>query len=120
MAYRVLERLRLDTVVRRRLVAVESVRDHRPVVARRLDLETLGTPRGFTVRHLREGSQATYQLSYLLADYLIARDGLGHVVDYFRSCATRGDRHGKFAAAFGQSLEDFEREALAHLAKFSH
>ena len=119
-AYRVLERLRLDTVVRRRLVAVESVRAHRPVVARRLDLETLGTPRGFTVRHLREGSQATYQLSYLLADYLIARDGLGHVVDYFRSCATRGDRHGKFAAAFGQSLEDFEREALAHLAKFSH
>ena len=72
------------------------------------------------MRHLREGSQATYQLSYLLADYLIARDGLDHVVDYFRSCATRGDRHGKFAAAFGQSLEDFEREALAHLAKFSH
>jgi hypothetical protein len=120
VAYRVLERLRLDTVVRRRLVAVASVRDHRPVVARRLDLETLGTPRGFTVRHLREGSQATYQLSYLLADYLIARDGLEHVVDYFRSCATRGDRHRNFAAAFGQSLEDFEREALAHLAKFSH
>ncbi len=120
VAFRVLERLRLDTVVRRRLVAVEAVRDHEPVMARRLDLATLGTPRGFTVRHLREGSQPTYQLAYLLADYLIARDGLDGVVGYFRSFATRGDRRGNFAAAFGQSLEDFEQEALAHLAKFAH
>src|SRR2546430_13238082 len=30
---------------------------------RSLDLATLGTPRGFTVRHLREGSQPTYQRS---------------------------------------------------------
>jgi len=120
VAFRVLERLRLDTVVRRRLIAVEAVRDHGPVVARRLDLASLGTPRGFTVRHLREGSQPTYQLAYLLADYLIARDGLDRVVGYFRSLATRADRRGNFAAAFGQSLDDFEREALAHLAKFAH
>ena len=119
VAFRVLERLRLDTVVRRRLVAVETVRDHEPVLARHLDLETLGTPRGFTVRHLREGSQPTYQLAYLLADYLIARDGLDRVVGYFRSFATSADRRGNFAAAFGQSLEDFEQEALAHLAKFA-
>ena len=120
VAFRVLERMRLDTVVRRRLVAVETVRDHEPVLARHLDLETLGTPRGFTVRHLREGSQPTYQLAYLLADYLIARDGLDRVVGYFRSFATRVDRRGNFAAAFGQSLEDFEQEALGHLAKFAH
>ncbi|HZF04921.1 MAG TPA: hypothetical protein VE932_11390, partial [Patescibacteria group bacterium] len=120
VAFRVLERLRLDTVVRRRLIAIEAVRDHGPVVARRLDLASLGTPRGFTVRHLREGSQPTYQLAYLLADYLIARAGLDRVVGYFRSLATRADRRGNFAAAFGQSLDDFEREALAHLAKFAH
>jgi hypothetical protein len=119
VAFRVLERLRLDTVVRRRIVAIEAVRDHPPVLARRLELETLGTPRGFTVRHLREGSQPTYQLAYLLADYLLARDGLERVLGYFRSFAVRADRRGNFAAAFGQSIEEFEREALGHLAKFA-
>src|SRR5256885_17028174 len=80
-AYRVLERLRLDTVVRRRLVAVGSVRGPPPGIARRPDLQTLRTPRGVTPRHPREGSQATYQLSYLLADYLIAPRGLRHLLD---------------------------------------
>ena len=119
-AFTVLERLGLDTLAERRAAARGHVREQPALREARLDLETLGTPRGFTVRHLREGSQPTYQLSYLLADYLIARDGLDRVTDYFRSCATRGDRHGRFAAAFGQSLEEFEREALVHLAKLSH
>ena len=120
IAFRVLERLRLDTVVRRRLLAAETVRDHPPLLARRLDLETLGTPRGFTVRHLREGSQPTYQLAFLLADYLIGREGLARVVGYFRSFAGPGERHDNFAAAFGQSLEQFEQEALAHLGKLAN
>jgi len=120
VAFRVLERLRLDSVVRRRRIAIATARDHAPLVARRLDLATLGTARGFTMRHLREGSQQTYQLAYLLADYLISRDGLDRVVAYFRSFASRPDRRGNFDAAFGQSLEEFEQEALAHLATFTH
>jgi hypothetical protein len=120
VAFRVLERLDLDTVVRRRIVAIETVRDHGPVVTGHLDLETLGTPRGFTIRHLREGSQATYQLAYLLADYLIARDGLARVLGYFRSFAGSRDRQANFAAAFGQSLGEFEAEALGHLATLVH
>ena len=120
VAFRVLERLRLDTIARRRLVAARVVREHAAVVAGRLDLGTLGTPRGFTVRHLREGSHATYQLAYVLADYLIARDGFDRVVAYFRSFGKRVDRRGNFAAAFGQSLEEFEHEALAYLGKFAH
>ena len=119
VAFRVLERLRLDTVARRRAIAMDIVRAHPPVLAGRLDLATLGTARGFTVRHLREGSQATYQLAYALADYLITRDGLDQVIDYFRSFAHRADRRANFAAAFGQSLNDFEAEALAHLATFT-
>ena len=118
VAFRVLERLRLDTVVRRRLAAIDIVRDHRPIVTGRLDLATLGTPRGFTVRHLREGSQPTYQLAYLLADYLIARDGIETVTEYFRSFAVHVDRRGNFRAAFGQSLDEFEREVLDHLRAF--
>jgi hypothetical protein len=120
VAFRVLEQLRLDTVGRRRVVALETVRDHPAIVARRLDLETLGTPRGFTLRHLREGSHPTYQLAYLLTDYLIARDGFDRVVEYFQSFAKHVDRRGNFAAAFGQSLAEFEQEAIAHLTTSTH
>ena len=84
-------------------------------MAARLDLETLGNPRGFTVRHLKEGSLPTYQLAFLMADYLIARDGFERVVNYFRSFERRQDRHANFRETFGQSLEQFEQEVLGHL-----
>jgi hypothetical protein len=115
-AFHVLERLRLDTLLRRRAMAVQGVRRHPALRDARLDLETLGTPGGFTNRHLRDGSQATYQLVFLLADQLIQRDGFDRVVDYFHSFRTRVDRRRNFQAAFGQSVAEFEQEALAHLA----
>ncbi len=115
-AFHVLERLRLDTLLRRRAVAMQTVRRHPAVLAGRLDLETLGTPGGFTNRHLRDGSQATYQLVFLLADRLIEREGFDRLVEYFEAFRTRGDRRANFRAAFGQSLAEFEQEALAYLA----
>jgi hypothetical protein len=115
-AFHVLERLRLDTLLRRRAAALQAVRRHPALVGGRLDLESLGTPGGFTNRHLRDGSQATYQLVFLLADHMIQRDGLDRVVEYFHSFRGRVDRSGNFRAAFGQSLSEFEGEALAHLA----
>jgi hypothetical protein len=114
-AFSVLERLGLDTVVNRRSMAVAGIRNHAALVAARLDLETLGHPRGFTVRHLREGSLPTYQLAFLMADYLIARDGFPRVVSYFGSFERRQDRHANFRGTFGQSLDQFELEVLAHL-----
>jgi hypothetical protein len=116
VAFHVLERLHLDTLVRRREVAVRGVRHHPALREGRLDLQTLGTPGGFTNRHLRDGSQATYQMVFLLADHLIQRDGFDRVVDYFHAFRTRSDRRANFEDAFGQSLADFEQEALAHLA----
>ena len=115
VAFNVLERLDLDTVANRRKLAVTGIRNHAALVAARLDLETLGNPRGFTVRHLREGSLPTYQLAFLMADYLITRDGAPRVVAYFRSFERRQDRHANFRDTFGQSLEHFELEVLAHL-----
>ena len=115
-AFHVLERLRLDTLTRRRAAAVQDVRRHPALVAGRLDLETLGSPKGFTARHLRDGSRQTYQLVFLLADHLIRRDGFDRVAEYFRSFGTRADRAANFASAFGQSVPEFEQEALAHLA----
>ena len=115
VAFNVLERLDLDTVANRRKLATTGIRNHAALVAARLDLETLGNPRGFTVRHLREGSLPTYQLAFLMADYLITRDGASRVVAYFRSFERRQDRHANFRDTFGQSLEHFELEVLAHL-----
>ena len=115
LAFNVLERLNLDTVNNRRQMATAGIRNHGALVAARLDLETLGNPRGFTVRHLREGSLPTYQLAFLMADYLIARDGFPRVVTYFRSFERKQDRHANFRETFGQSLEQFEQEVLGHL-----
>jgi len=115
VAFIALERLSLDTLAIRRSLATAGIRNHAALVAARLDLETLGNPRGFTVRHLKEGSLPTYQLAFLMADYLIARDGFERVVTYFRSFERRQDRHANFRDTFGQSLEQFEQEVLGHL-----
>lgn len=115
VAFVALERLSLDTIANRRALATAGIRNHAALVAARLDLETLGNPRGFTVRHLKEGSLPTYQLAFLMADYLITRDGFDHVVNYFRSFERRQDRHANFRETFGQSLEQFEQEVLGHL-----
>lgn len=114
-AFNVLERLGLDTVAKRRIVARRGIQSLAAVAAARLDLDTLGSPRGFTVRHLREGSLPTYQLAFLMADYLINRDGLDRVVEYFRSFARSSDRRANFQFAFRQSLDQFEHEILEHL-----
>jgi hypothetical protein len=116
VAFTVLERLALDTVAARRRLAVAGARAHPALLRGRLDLPTLGTPRGFTVRHLREGSLATYQLAFLMTDYLIARQGFPRVVDYFRAFAASADRAANFRDSFGLSLEEFEREVLPPLA----
>lgn len=115
VAFTALERLSLDTLANRRALATAGIRNHAALVAARLDLETLGNPRGFTVRHLKEGSLPTYQLAFLMADYLIDRDGFDRVVGYFRSFARRQDRHANFRDTFGQTLDQFEQEVLAHL-----
>jgi hypothetical protein len=115
VAFTSLERLGLDTVANRRVLATAGIRNHAALVAARLDLETLGNPRGFTVRHLKEGSLPTYQLAFLMTDYLIERDGFERVVAYFKSFERRQDRHSNFRDTFGQSLDQFEKEVLAHL-----
>jgi hypothetical protein len=50
-----------------------------------------------------------------MADYLVTRDGLPKVVEYFRSFSDRQSRHDNFRRAFGQKLGDFEQEIVTHL-----
>jgi hypothetical protein len=115
VAFNVLERLGLDTVAKRRDLARLGIRNHASLIAARLDLETLGSPRGFTVRHRKEGSLPTYQLAFLMADYLIQREGFPRVVAYFRAFSENQDRHENFARVFGQTLDEFEHEILTYL-----
>jgi hypothetical protein len=114
-AFKVLERLGLDTMAERRAAAFEHVREHPALRERRLDLDRLGTPRGFTTRHLREGSLQTYQLSFLMTDYLIRRHGFASLPDYFRGLSAGRGRYEGFRHGFGQDLGEFEREVLEHL-----
>jgi hypothetical protein len=67
------------------------------------------------VRHLKEGSLPTYQLAFLMADYLITRDGFDRTVQYFKGFGNGGGRRETFRAAFHQTLEQFEDEVLGHL-----
>ena len=114
VAFEVLERLALDSVDDRRTRAVVAARQHPGLTAGRLDLLGLGSPREFTLRHQRDGSLATYQLSFLMADYLVNRAGLPAVIDYFRRCRTL-DRERAFASTFDQSVQEFEAEVLRYL-----
>jgi hypothetical protein len=111
-AFAVLESLGLDTMAERRAVAHGLLRDYPALQPGRLDLVTLGSQRGFTGRHQRDGSLATYQLAFLMTDYLARRHGFDRLVVYFRGFASGRSRFENFYAVFGQSLPDFEAEIL--------
>jgi hypothetical protein len=114
VAFTALERLGVDSIARRRTVAAGGVRRQAALARSRLDLETLGSPRAFTIRHQQEGSLPTYQLAFLMADYLVRREGFQKLVGYFRMLGS-GDRVAAFEQSFGQSIGAFEQEILAHL-----
>jgi hypothetical protein len=116
-AFSVLERLALDTLAERRAAAIGHVRDHPALRDHRLDLDRLGTPQGFTARHRRDGSLETYQLSFLMTDYLIRRHGFASLPGYFRELAAGRGRHEGFELAFGQTLGEFEGEILGHFGR---
>lgn len=118
-AFAVLERLGLDYLADRRVAGLGQVGRHPALRGRRLDLRTLGTSRGFTERHLQEGSGRTYQLSFLMTDYLVHRHGFAALLGYFRGFAAGRGRHESFRLAFGQRLDEFEAEILGHLARVS-
>jgi hypothetical protein len=116
VAFQVLERMGHGSLERHRKVALRRARGQAAVAQSRLDLATLGSPRQFTLRHQREGSTATYHLTFLLADYLVQRHGFDKMLQYFSRLRTRSSA-AAFAATFGQTLEAFEREVLPHLKR---
>ena len=116
VAFQALERMGVGSLERQRKVALRRARGQAAVMQSRLDLATLGSPRQFTLRHQREGSTATYHLTFLLADYLIERHGFAKIVQYFGRLRTRSSA-AAFAVTFGQTLEGFEREVLPHLKR---
>jgi hypothetical protein len=114
VAFDVLERLGDGSLAERRARALAGARRHPGYVAGHLDLAALGSPREFTLRHQRDGSLETYQLSFLMADYLVQRHGLDTVLGYFRNCRET-DRDRAFLRTFGQPIQQFETEVLGYL-----
>src|SRR5258706_296253 len=86
------------------------------VAAGRLDPDALGPPAGFIARHRRDGTLATYQISFLMVDHLVARHGFASVVAYFRAFTERRDRQANFRRVFGQTVTMFEQEFVTDLA----
>jgi hypothetical protein len=115
-AFRVLEYGGVDSLERRRAVARQRARNQRAFVQAHLDLESLGSQRGFTLRHQREGSAETYHLAFLMTDYLVTRNGFPRLITYFQHLRRLG-RAEAFERAFGQRLPVFEREVLEHLQR---
>ena len=115
VAYATLERLGVDSMSRWRIAAMSGVAGHPLLVDPGFVLGTVGTPKGFTDWHLRAGTRPAYQLSFLMADYLIGRHGLGRVKGYFEAFRRSPDRGDNFRLAFGGTLAEFEREVLGHL-----
>jgi hypothetical protein len=115
-AFRVLEHAGADSLDRRRDVARLRARHQRAFVQARLDLESLGSQRGFTLRHQREGSVETYHLAFLMTDYLVTRNGFPRLITYFQHLRRMG-RAEAFERAFGQRVPAFEREVLEHLQR---
>ncbi len=115
VAYQVLERLGAGaTLAQHRDAAARRARNQAAFARARLDLQGLGSPRGFTLRHQKEGSVETYHLAFLMVDYLIEREGFPQLVSYFQRLAS-AHRTQAFRTAFGQSIAEFEAEVLLHL-----
>jgi hypothetical protein len=119
VAYSTLERLGLDSMGRRRMAATSGLHLHATRLESGLDLEARGTPRGFTDWHTRDGALGTYQLAFLMTDYLIEQRGFDRMKAYFASFRNSTDRRGNFDRAFGETILDFEADVLAYLRTLS-
>jgi hypothetical protein len=118
-AYSTLEHLGLDSLGRRRMAATAGLHLHATLLESGLDLEARGTPRGFTDWHTREGGLATYQLAFLMSDYLVEQRGFDRMKAYFASFRDSPDRRANFDRVFGETISDFEANVLAYLRALS-
>jgi hypothetical protein len=115
VAFGVLDRLRIDSLARRREAARVTVGG--AMASTPIDLEALDSPAGFSASHRSGGSARTYQLSFLMVDHLVARGGFARVVEYFRAFAASPDHGQNFEQAFGLTPAEFERAVLEDLAR---
>lgn len=116
MAFNVTAALQLDELhdVRARLV-------HRVRELRRKDLlprlTRLDSFDQWVNARSKYGFDGTYSLSFLVTDFLVERHSFGRVADYFRRFEHSDDHLENFNAAFGESIEDFERQLDDHLIR---
>ena len=115
VAVRVMHALGFEDFARARARMTAEVREVRragPLPALH-ELDTLEQ----WVRVRRErGFNATYPLSFLVADFLLGRHSAAAAVDYFRRFRASEDAAENFRAAFGETPAGFQRALQRHLA----
>ena len=114
VAYNVLDRLQPGTLDRHRHIAARASCG---ASARRLQLATLSTARGFLDRIEAEGSARVYQVAFTLADQLVAQRGFDAARRYFLALRVSASAEHAFRLAFGTSTADFESAATVVLAQ---
>src|SRR5258706_8313861 len=117
-AYRVLEKLGLDSFASGREAAVESVAG--PKSGRALPpLSRLSSQPDWDGAVRDPGAaESVYGQSFLAADYLIGQKGMAAVVEYFRMFERSNNRDPNFKAAFGADAARFEADFNAQRKNF--
>ena len=116
MAFNVTASLQLDDIKDVRVRLAERVR----ALGKEGDLPRLTRLESFdqwvNARN-KYGFDRTYSLAFLVTDFLVARYSLMQLADYFRRFEHSNDHRANFSAAFGESVESFERALEAYLAE---
>jgi hypothetical protein len=63
------------------------------------------------------GDAATYGQAFIAVDFLVEQKGMAAVIDYFRLYRKLNNRTRNFTAAFGESLDPFDKRFSVSLAR---
>jgi hypothetical protein len=116
VAFRVLESLGLDTFGRRQQQQIARVKREKgrhtlPAISQ------LVTSRDWDTLSAKHGGGLVYGQAFLATDFLMQRQGLSSVIEYFRRFTQSRNRLQNFRAAFGEELSAFEHEFATDLER---
>jgi hypothetical protein len=115
-AYKVVEKLGLDTFAAARNELIQNIADFKS--GRTLpQLSRLASPADWDYNARSLGLESTYAQAFLAVDYLIERKGLSAVLNYFALFERSRDRADNFKTAFGEDVSVFDADFGAHLKK---
>ena len=113
VAFAVLDRLGIDGMTDVRATVRASGWRALARTAHQPLLPAIGDARTFLHRAEALGVVPMYHLAYVLVERLVERQGAASLAAYYRECPAHQDERQRFARAFTERLEDFERDVVA-------